>query len=73
LSEEPIREEAHAGLMRVHALSGRRRQALEQYELLSEILRRELGMEPAAEIRRLYEEILSDKFPPAQDLSPAEL
>jgi hypothetical protein len=72
LSEEPIREEAHAGLMRVHALSGRRRQALEQYELLSEILRRELGMEPAAEIRRLYEEILSDKFPPAQDLSPAE-
>ena len=72
LSEEPLREEAHAGLMRIHALSGRRRQALERYELLSEVLRRELGMEPAAESRHLYEEILSGKFPPAQDLSPAE-
>lgn len=33
---EPTREEAHAGLMRLYATSGRKRQALRQYEWLSE-------------------------------------
>src|SRR5215210_5605562 len=43
LSEEPDREEAHTGLMRLYVLSGRRREALRQYERLEEILRWELG------------------------------
>ena len=70
LSEEPADEEAHAGLMRLYALSGRRGEALRQYELLEKALRRELGAEPGAENRRLREEILSGRFPPLRP--PAE-
>ncbi len=63
---EPAREEAHAGLMRLHTLSGRRRQALRQYERLSEALSGELDPEPGAGVRRLYEEILAGSFPPTR-------
>ncbi len=66
LSEEPTREEAHAGLMRLYALSGRRREALRQYERFEETLRRELGTEPGADVRHLHEEILSGRFPSDQ-------
>ena len=61
---EPTHEEAHVGLMRLHAFSGRRREALGQYEQLEEILSRELVAEPAAASRLLYEEIASGRFPP---------
>lgn len=68
LSCEPAREEAHIALMRLYALSGQRREALRQYELLGRVLRRELS----AESRRLHEEILSGLFPPAEDRPPEE-
>jgi DNA-binding SARP family transcriptional activator len=41
-AEEPAREEAHSGLMRLYALSGRRSEALEQYEILEQALARGL-------------------------------
>ena len=56
-TEEPAREEAHAGLMRLYALAGRQAEALRQYELLEETLARELGAEPGASSRALREEI----------------
>ena len=37
-AREPAREEAHAGLMRLYALSGRRAEAIRQYEVLEEVL-----------------------------------
>jgi DNA-binding SARP family transcriptional activator len=43
LSEEPTNEEAHAGLMRLHALFGRQGEALTQYERLRETLAWRLG------------------------------
>ena len=55
--EEPTREEAHIGLMRLYALSGRRQEALGQYERLEKIFSRELAAEPGVAGRRLYEEI----------------
>jgi len=69
-SEEPAREEAHAGLMRLHALSGQRQEAILQYERLRHSLSQELGAEPGAESRRLYEEVragssLATPSPPA--------
>ena len=64
LGEEPAHEEAHAGLMRLHALSGRRREALRQYERLRKALSEGLGAEPSAAVRRLREEILSGRLPP---------
>lgn len=65
VSEEPTREEAHAGLMRLHFLLGRKGEALKQYERLEKALARELDAEPGAGCRRLREGILSGRFPPA--------
>src|SRR5215210_5472689 len=66
VAEEPAREGANAGLMRLYALSGRRDQALKQYERLRGDLRRGFAREPGAAIRRLQEEILGDRFPPTR-------
>ena len=70
VAAEPTREEAHAGLMRLHALSGRRGQALRQYERLSEALSGELDLEPGAEVRELREDISAGAFPPRPDGAP---
>lgn len=64
IGEELTNEEAHAGAMRLYALSGRRTDALKQYETLAEIASRELGTEPSASTRALREEIASGRFPP---------
>ena len=75
--EEPTREEAHIGLMRLYALSGRQAEALGQYKRLEKILSRELATEPGVAGRRLYEQISSGRFPPvnpppARGLAPQE-
>jgi len=57
LKADPVREEAHRGLMRLFALSGSRDKALRQYQKCAELLRRELGMEPSEEIETLRAEI----------------
>jgi predicted ATPase/DNA-binding SARP family transcriptional activator/DNA-binding CsgD family transcriptional regulator/Tfp pilus assembly protein PilF len=61
---EPTNEEAHAGLMRLYALSGRKADALRQYELFEETTLQELGTGPSASTRALREEIASGRFPP---------
>ena len=63
VAEEPSHEEAHVGLMRLYALSGRRHEALVQYEVLREALFRELEAKPGADTRRLYEEVRAGGFP----------
>ena len=67
VAEEPTREAAHADLMRLYALSGRRREALGQYERLREVLSDDLGMEPGTEITRLQQEIWIGDFPVEED------
>src|SRR5215203_1739607 len=62
--QEPTNEEAHVGLMRLYALSGRKAEALKHYELLRVTLSRKLGTEPGASARALREEISSGRFPP---------
>ena len=47
LSVDKAREEAHVGLMRLHALSGQRQQALRQYQVLRDALQAELDAEPS--------------------------
>jgi len=69
--EEPAREEAHVKLMRLHALSGSKDEALAQYGRLEKILLEELGTEPAASSRALKEEIAAGRFPPNPAPSPA--
>ena len=54
---EPWQEEGHQQVMRLLALSGQRSAALAQYETCRRLLAEELGVEPAEETTRLYEQI----------------
>jgi non-specific serine/threonine protein kinase len=56
--------------MRLHALSGRRREALSQYERLREALLKEFGTEPEAATTSLQQQIWAGTFPSA-DSPPA--
>ena len=49
VARDPIREEAHAVLLRIHGLEGRRSQVLRQYRRLRDLLRRELDVDPLPE------------------------
>jgi predicted ATPase/DNA-binding SARP family transcriptional activator/DNA-binding CsgD family transcriptional regulator len=63
LAEDPLNEEVHAGLMRLHALRGEQREAILGYERFCNALSRELGAEPGPAIRRLYEEVRAERLP----------
>jgi DNA-binding SARP family transcriptional activator/tetratricopeptide (TPR) repeat protein len=64
LALDPAREAAHRALMGLHAREGRRTAALGQYQLCVATLERERGIEPGAETRRLYQEILQHRLAP---------
>jgi DNA-binding SARP family transcriptional activator/predicted ATPase len=59
---EPWQEEAHRQLMRLLALSGQRSTALTQYKTCRRLLNQELGIRPAEETTRLYEQIRDGKL-----------
>ncbi len=79
LELEPLDEAAHSQLMRLQALSGQRTAALAQYESCAGILARELGIQPAEETTRLYEQIRQGKVkgdqppPPTMSDQPPRL
>ncbi len=58
LSLDPLQEAVHRTLMRLYARQGRRGVALRQYQVCVDVLQRELGVEPEATTRRVYQEIL---------------
>src|SRR5205814_7186462 len=60
LAIDPLHEPAHRALMRLHAAQGRRASALRQYQTCVEALRHQLGVEPEAASRQLYETILRE-------------
>ena len=64
VEEDPTLEEAHAQLMRLHALSGRPESALAQYERLRDALQRRTGTPPTEATRRLRDEIAAGKLLP---------
>lgn len=63
VADEPVHEEAHAGLMRLYAITGQHFRAVFQYERLRKALRRELDREPDAASRRLYRQIMAGQLP----------
>jgi len=65
VAEERTHEVAHAGLMRLYAIAGRRDEALKQYERLREVLSQALDTAPDAESRLLHGGILAGKLPTA--------
>ncbi len=57
LALEPLNEAGHCGLIRLHAIAGRRDVALRWYSHLEDRLAVELGVSPGDEARRLRDEI----------------
>ena len=70
LELDPWREESHRQVMALLAHCGRRSEALAQYETCRRVLAEELGVEPGAQIRRLYEQIRDDLLDVCTDLLP---
>jgi predicted ATPase/DNA-binding SARP family transcriptional activator len=67
---DPLSERAHRQLMALLALSGRRREALLEYEASCRVLRAELGVEPRSETKAMYEKIRTGKLAPPVSGSP---
>ncbi len=59
LRHDPARERTHRRLMRLHALAGNRSEALHQYAVCVDTLRRELGVAPSERTNALYHNILT--------------
>jgi len=57
LALDPLREASHRALMRAYAAQGRRDQALRQYRVCRDMLRKELQVEPSKETEALRREI----------------
>src|SRR5437867_5325272 len=62
LALDPLQEPVHRTLMRLYAELGRRGAALRQYQHCLGMLQRELGVEPEAETKQLYQEILRQRL-----------
>ncbi|HYE66900.1 MAG TPA: BTAD domain-containing putative transcriptional regulator [Pyrinomonadaceae bacterium] len=58
LRDDPYREDIYCMVMRAHAALGNRVAVKEQYENLRRLLHEELGVEPAAETRKVYQDLI---------------
>lgn len=68
---EPWHEEAQQQLITLLALNGQRTAALSQYETCCRLLNDEVGVAPAAETVRLYEQIRDGRLRRREVLTPA--
>jgi LuxR family maltose regulon positive regulatory protein len=59
LGDDQFREDVHCMIMRAHAALGNRAAVKEQYEQLRRVLRKELGVEPAAETQKTFKGLMS--------------
>jgi DNA-binding SARP family transcriptional activator len=60
VKQEPLREDLHREVMRLHALLGQIPAAERQYAICAQVLDAELGVDPSAETLALIERIRSD-------------
>jgi DNA-binding SARP family transcriptional activator len=58
LRADPLREEIHREVMRLHALQGNRTEAVRQYKACQDLLKKELGIEPMPETANLCTQIM---------------
>jgi DNA-binding SARP family transcriptional activator len=70
LDLDPMREEIHREMMRLHAAKRQRTLAIRQYETCCRILDNELSVGPMKETRMLHDQICSQSNP---DLNPSDL
>ena len=55
IAGEPLRESAHRGLIKAHLAEGNVGEAIRQYKIYRDLLRRDLGLEPSSEMERLVQ------------------
>ena len=65
LTIDPVQEDVHRSLMRLHREMGNTAQALNQYAACEKTLRRELGVEPEDATKELRREILRSRNVPS--------
>ena len=70
LRHDPLREESHRRLMRLHDARGDRARALRAYHACAAALERELGVEPSPATRAAYESLLPGVPEPAASGRP---
>lgn len=70
LGLDPLHEPAHRELIRLHALTGDRAAALEQYRECVRTLSRELGVAPLQETADLYEQVNDGRLTPPASPAP---
>jgi LuxR family transcriptional regulator, maltose regulon positive regulatory protein len=58
LRQDPYREDVHRLIMKVHAAQGKPASVKKHFEDLRQLLQKDLGIEPAAETRRIFEELV---------------
>ena len=71
---DPLREDAHRALMRLHDARGDRARAVRAYHAFAATAQRELGVEPSAATRAAYEALLlvdADEWSPGRGASVA--
>ena len=54
---DPLREEVHRAMMRLYCDNGQRADAIQQYQICQQILRKELDIPPMEETQALFQEI----------------
>jgi DNA-binding SARP family transcriptional activator len=59
VAQDPLREESHRLLMQLCRASGDRARAVRAYHVCAATLERELGIEPSAETRAVYESLVA--------------
>jgi len=57
LADDPFREDMHRLVMKVFAAQSKPAAIRDQFEGLKKLLKEELGVEPAAETRRVFQEL----------------
>jgi DNA-binding SARP family transcriptional activator len=72
IADHPMHEELWALLMRALNASGRQAEALETYEDARRSIAAELGVDPGAELQKLYRQILEADAHPAAQPTPSE-
>lgn len=63
LQHDPTREDAHRRLMALHSSLGARDQAMRQFQICENALKRELDLPPGESTVELYREIEADRIP----------
>jgi DNA-binding SARP family transcriptional activator len=62
LQHDPTREDVHRRLMALYAQMGSRDQAVRQFHMCQDVLRRELNLQPEKPTAALYQDILANRF-----------